>query len=144
MASKEWTPSAPSAAYIASQADISRHPSSQSLRTRGSQKNQPSNLRHGSNASPSPVSSPAVERQSSLTGPGTGTGTSTPTRNGPTLDQKAASESFFASLGAANAQRPEDLPPSQGGRYSGFGSSPSPPPPSSEAFSLSSQALPTL
>lgn len=30
---------------------------------------------------------------------------------------------YFAGLGAANASRPEDLPPSQGGKYAGFGSS---------------------
>jgi ADP-ribosylation factor GTPase-activating protein 1 len=30
---------------------------------------------------------------------------------------------YFASLGQANASRPEDLPPSQGGKYAGFGSS---------------------
>ncbi|RQM06628.1 hypothetical protein DH86_00001253 [Scytalidium sp. 3C] len=28
---------------------------------------------------------------------------------------------YFAGLGAANASRPDDLPPSQGGKYSGFG-----------------------
>ncbi|RKF75685.1 ADP-ribosylation factor GTPase-activating protein GCS1 [Golovinomyces cichoracearum] len=31
---------------------------------------------------------------------------------------------YFASLGALNASRPSDLPPSQGGKYSGFGSQP--------------------
>ncbi|CAD6498978.1 BgTH12-04632 [Blumeria graminis f. sp. triticale] len=33
-------------------------------------------------------------------------------------------EKYFASLGAANAYRSSDLPPSQGGKYSGFGSQP--------------------
>jgi ADP-ribosylation factor GTPase-activating protein 1 len=42
--------------------------------------------------------------------------------------QKARNESYFASLGNANATRPENLPPSQGGRYGGFGSTPSPGP----------------
>lgn len=41
--------------------------------------------------------------------------------------QKDGNEAFFSSLGATNASRPADLPPSQGGRYAGFGSSPSPP-----------------
>jgi len=36
-------------------------------------------------------------------------------------------DKYFAGLGAANASRPEDLPPSQGGKYSGFGSAPPPP-----------------
>lgn len=30
---------------------------------------------------------------------------------------------YFARLGERNSQRPDDLPPSQGGKYSGFGSS---------------------
>ncbi|KAJ7284071.1 ArfGap-domain-containing protein [Mycena rebaudengoi] len=42
------------------------------------------------------------------------------------VDQKTANESFFSSLGQANASRSADLPPSQGGRYQGFGSTPSP------------------
>lgn len=33
-------------------------------------------------------------------------------------------DKYFAGLGAANANRPEDLPPSQGGKYGGFGSAP--------------------
>jgi len=33
-------------------------------------------------------------------------------------------DKYFAGLGAANAGRPADLPPSQGGKYAGFGSAP--------------------
>jgi ADP-ribosylation factor GTPase-activating protein 1 len=33
-------------------------------------------------------------------------------------------DKYFAGLGAANANRPADLPPSQGGKYAGFGSQP--------------------
>lgn len=33
---------------------------------------------------------------------------------------------YFESLGAANAARPEDLPPSEGGKYAGFGNTPIP------------------
>jgi ADP-ribosylation factor GTPase-activating protein 1 len=33
---------------------------------------------------------------------------------------------YFAKLGADNATRPEDLPPSQGGKYAGFGNTPGP------------------
>lgn len=33
-------------------------------------------------------------------------------------------DKYFATLGAANASRPADLPPSQGGKYAGFGSAP--------------------
>ncbi|EGO02017.1 hypothetical protein SERLA73DRAFT_48352 [Serpula lacrymans var. lacrymans S7.3] len=60
-------------------------------------------------------------------------------------NQKTANEAYFASLGQANASRPADLPPSQGGRYQGFGSSPSPPPSSQHpSFGLTSAAAPSL
>lgn len=36
--------------------------------------------------------------------------------------QRAQNEAFFARMGSANASRPENLPPSQGGKYGGFGS----------------------
>lgn len=39
------------------------------------------------------------------------------------LAQKAQNEAYFARLGGANASRPDDVPPSQGGKYAGFGSS---------------------
>ncbi|KAF8309587.1 ArfGap-domain-containing protein [Clavulina sp. PMI_390] len=60
------------------------------------------------------------------------------------MAQKASNEAFFESLGATNAARPDHLPPSQGGRYGGFGSTPTPPPSSHPSFSLSSGAAPTL
>ena len=48
-------------------------------------------------------------------------------RNGPlSQDQKQKNESYFAQLGSANAARSEDLPPSQGGKYGGFGNTPQP------------------
>lgn len=56
-------------------------------------------------------------------------------------DQKGRNEAYFSSLGKENANRPLDLPPSQGGRYTGFGSTPAPSDPS---FALSSAAVPTL
>lgn len=57
-------------------------------------------------------------------------------------DQKARNESYFTGLGQANASRPEDLPPSQGGRYQGFGSTPSPA--EHPSYGLSSRAAPSL
>ncbi|KAJ6539676.1 ArfGap-domain-containing protein [Mycena capillaripes] len=61
-------------------------------------------------------------------------------------DQKTANESFFASLGQANATRSADLPPSQGGRYQGFGSTPAPAAASSQhpSYGLSSAAAPSF
>ncbi|KAJ4149761.1 Zn finger-containing GTPase- Activating Protein for ARF [Fusarium falciforme] len=35
-------------------------------------------------------------------------------------------DQYFAKLGADNASRPDHLPPSQGGKYAGFGSTPAP------------------
>lgn len=44
------------------------------------------------------------------------------------LERSAANkESFFADMMAKNASKPEGLPPSQGGKYVGFGSSPAQP-----------------
>ena len=40
--------------------------------------------------------------------------------------QKARNEAYFARLHSANETRPADLPPSQGGKYAGFGSTPAP------------------
>jgi ADP-ribosylation factor GTPase-activating protein 1 len=60
----------------------------------------------------------------------------------PDLAQDAK-ETYFSSLGQINASRPADLPPSQGGRYQGFGSTPSPQP-SQHPFGMSSAAAPSL
>ena len=64
--------------------------------------------------------------------------------------QKTANETYFASLGQANAYRSADLHPSQGGKYTGFGSSPMPSPGQSNSSAshpsniTSSRALPTF
>ncbi|KAI7604358.1 hypothetical protein KC319_g21925, partial [Hortaea werneckii] len=42
----------------------------------------------------------------------------------PATTQKQKNEAYFARMGSENAQRSADLPPSQGGKYSGFGSGP--------------------
>ena len=61
------------------------------------------------------------------------------------FDQKTANEQYFAGLGQANTLRPDDLPPSQGGRYQGFGNTPPPPQDSGgSSFHLSSRAVPTF
>ncbi|EJF62386.1 ArfGap-domain-containing protein [Dichomitus squalens LYAD-421 SS1] len=86
--------------------------------------------------------SPASFSNSPLPSPSPG-GASTP---GSYADQKGQNEAFFATLGQANASRPADLPPSQGGRYQGFGNTPTPPPGSSShpSFALSSANAPSL
>lgn len=48
-------------------------------------------------------------------------------------------------MGLINASRPDNLPPSQGGRYQGFGSTPDPPAGSQHpSFGLTSAAAPSL
>lgn len=61
---------------------------------------------------------------------------------GGSQDHKTANEAYFANLGQANASRPADLPPSQGGRYQGFGNTPSPA--THPSMGLSSAAAPSL
>ena len=39
------------------------------------------------------------------------------------LPDKAQNEEYFASKGMENSSKPSDLPPNQGGKYQGFGSS---------------------
>lgn len=48
-----------------------------------------------------------------------GSRTASPSRPGV---KAKVDDKYFARLGADNASRPEDLPPSQGGKYGGFGS----------------------
>jgi ADP-ribosylation factor GTPase-activating protein 1 len=45
---------------------------------------------------------------------------------GTQAGRKEKNEAYFARLGNENASRPEDLPPNQGGKFSGFGSEPLP------------------
>ncbi|KAI5959566.1 uncharacterized protein KGF55_005210 [Candida pseudojiufengensis] len=45
-------------------------------------------------------------------------------QNGSSHDQRQKNEAYFANLGAKNESRPDDLPPNQGGKYSGFGNTP--------------------
>lgn len=51
--------------------------------------------------------------------------------------QKERNEQYFAGLGSANAARPDNIPPNQGGRYTGFGSMPTPAPSSSRDEKIS-------
>ena len=55
----------------------------------------------------------------------TTTTTTTTTQVGrQSTGRKELNEAFFARKGGENASRPEGLPPSQGGKYAGFGSTP--------------------
>ncbi len=57
-------------------------------------------------------------------GSGPGSRSESPAGGKPALlpGQKAKNEAYFAKMGQANASRPDDLPPNQGGKFAGFGS----------------------
>ncbi|KAK7720631.1 ADP-ribosylation factor GTPase-activating protein gcs1 [Botryosphaeria dothidea] len=52
--------------------------------------------------------------------------TGSPSLGTASVSKKQQNEAYFAKMGAENANRPEDLPPNQGGKYAGFGSDPFP------------------
>ncbi|KAF9226704.1 hypothetical protein BS17DRAFT_775992 [Gyrodon lividus] len=125
LAHKTWTPSPPPAGLAATTNVPTRPSSAQGLRkSRASARSPPTG--HSATNSPlnnSPRPSPDPSR----------------------VDQQSANEAYFSSLGQANAARPSDLPPSQGGRYQGFGNTPSLPSSAQHpAFSLTSAAAPSL
>ncbi|KAK5998281.1 ADP-ribosylation factor GTPase-activating protein GCS1 [Cladobotryum mycophilum] len=67
---------------------------------------------------------PAPAKQTSRTGtPLSGTASRSQSPGGGKVK---VDDQYFAKLGANNASRPENLPPSQGGKYAGFGSAPMP------------------
>lgn len=70
------------------------------------------------------ASKPATRTGTPLQGVATsGSRSESPSRPG---GKAKVDDKYFARLGADNAARPEDLPPSQGGKYAGFGSTPTP------------------
>ncbi|KAH8118723.1 ArfGap-domain-containing protein [Phellopilus nigrolimitatus] len=137
---KPWSPSPPPPDFASPRIGLdspSRPSSAQGLRkSRTSARTATgSSLRQNSSSPASFTNSPP---QSSDMGNSMG-GSFTPE------SQKSANESFFASLGSANASRPADLPPSQGGRYQGFGSTPSPSESSQHpSYGYSSASAPSL
>ncbi|KAF9464857.1 ArfGap-domain-containing protein [Collybia nuda] len=129
LAGKDWTPSAPSASAILTNQSLSpgRPSSAQGLRkSRASTRSGTGSSLHRDSASPSSF------RGSPRDSPD------------PSSDQKTLNESYFATLGRANESRPADLPPSQGGRYQGFGNTPTPPMSNHPSYGLSSSAAPSL
>lgn len=50
--------------------------------------------------------------------------TSIESRRSPKVDSKDKNEVYFAELGRKNQSKPDHLPPSKGGKYQGFGSTP--------------------
>ncbi|KAK4126548.1 ArfGap-domain-containing protein [Parathielavia appendiculata] len=80
--------------------------------------------REGGSASASPAPSAAsASAVPTRSGPGAGTPLVGSRNASPGPGKIKVDVDYFAKLGERNAQRPDDLPPSQGGKYSGFGSS---------------------
>lgn len=71
-------------------------------------------------AKPKPKPKPVVSSTNSRSQTPLGSRNESPARQG----KAKVDDKYFAGLGAANASRPDDLPPSQGGKYGGFGSAP--------------------
>ncbi|KAI9513273.1 ArfGap-domain-containing protein [Russula earlei] len=129
---KPWTPSLPPQDFKSPNSVVgtsgSRPPSAQGLRkSRASSRTGAGTALRADSASPSLSSSasPVI------------------LKSNDSKPQKTANESYFATLGSLNASRPEDLPPSLGGRYQGFGNTPDPPT-EHPSYGLSSRAAPTL
>ena len=100
------------------------------------------------NASGSPAPSASATTAPTRSGPrggtplsGLGSRTASP---GPAAGggKVKVDDKYFARLGDTNASRPDDLPPSQGGKYAGFGSTPAPP--QQQRSGSGSAALPGL
>ncbi|GAA5888726.1 hypothetical protein JCM6882_002828 [Rhodosporidiobolus microsporus] len=107
---------------------------------------------------PQPSSSPAPStssgtgslRKPRVSGLSSSSASNTPRSGSPAnaagMPSKVQNEDFFARMGAANDSRPDHLPPSQGGKYAGFGSQGSftPGGGNGNVNPLSSRALPGL
>ncbi|KAJ3864949.1 ArfGap-domain-containing protein [Lentinula novae-zelandiae] len=137
LAGKDRSPSPPPEGTAANTSRTPKRPSS----AQGLRKSRATSRAMAGSAlrSSSGASSPA-----SMRGTGSNAGTPDLSRSG-TSDLKTENENSFASLGHLNANRPLDLHPSQGGRYTGFGRTPAPSAGSSNAsYGLSSRAAPSL
>ncbi|EEU40940.1 uncharacterized protein NECHADRAFT_34347 [Fusarium vanettenii 77-13-4] len=73
---------------------------------------------------PAPVAAKPASRSSTPMGGTANRNQSPATGSGP--GKVRVDDQYFARLGADNASRPDHLPPSQGGKYAGFGSTPGP------------------
>ncbi|KAL5530004.1 GCS1 [Sanghuangporus sanghuang] len=141
LSGKPWSPSLPPLSFSSPQSGSTspaRPSSAQGLRkSRASARSATGSSLRQNSASPA----------SFTNSPGGSTSFSSSVGGSPSPDaQKTANETYFASLGSLNASRPADLPPSQGGRYQGFGSNTPAPPASSQhpSYGLSSAAVPSI
>ena len=78
---------------------------------------------------PAPIKKSPTINSTSRTGTplsGTASRSESPGQGGQQGGKVKVDDQYFARLGADNASRPDDVPPSQGGKYAGFGSTPAP------------------
>ncbi|VEU19461.1 DEKNAAC100638 [Brettanomyces naardenensis] len=78
---------------------------------------------HSGESLPSAVSNNGTNNNSSAEVSSFGGSPSPATPSGIQSSQKQENEAYFAKLGSVNQSRPDNLPPSKGGKYQGFGSS---------------------
>ncbi|KAI0268134.1 hypothetical protein BC834DRAFT_868032 [Gloeopeniophorella convolvens] len=133
---RAWSPSAPPEGFTSPGSSIGS-PGSRPSSAQGLRKSRASGRTAGSSiVSRGDSASPSLSASSNPASPNPGGGGG----------QKTANEMYFAQLGSRNSSRPDDLPPSQGGRYQGFGNTPDPPAGSQQhpSFGLTSRAAPTL
>lgn len=83
-------------------------------------------------AAPKPVST-AAQRGSSTSRTGTPLSGGAGRDESPGSGKVKVDDRYFAKLGADNASRPADVHPSQGGKYAGFGNTPGPAAPDTQA-----------
>lgn len=92
-----------------------------------------------------PASAQATRKSRAGAGAGVGSSLNPASRSvTPQPPAGSGNEAFFERMGNANSSRPADLPPSQGGKYAGFGSTYEPEPLHPAAYGTSSHAVPTL
>ena len=77
-------------------------------------------------AAPTPPTVAPTKTSGSRTGTPLGSSRSQSPGNGGQPGKVKVDDRYFSRLGAENASRPDDLPPSQGGKYAGFGSTSGP------------------
>lgn len=81
-------------------------------------------------STPAPVKKPAPTRSTPRSGTplsGTASRSESPGQgSGGAGGKVKVDDTYFARLGADNATRPDNVPPSQGGKYGGFGNTPGP------------------
>ncbi|KAI5811289.1 hypothetical protein DFH27DRAFT_648644 [Peziza echinospora] len=87
--------------------------------------------RKPASAAPTAAGAPAIRKTGIAGGIGSGSGsgasrTGSPATAAGGASLKAQNEEYFSRLGSANANRPDHLAPNQGGKFSGFGSTPEP------------------